>query len=147
MFVSFVGVVFPSFMGLLLHRMLKRLIRGCSSLVGPAACTEARHESFHDGWRNRGLYKELNWEPRMEYHVRFRFRCSSSAFHMKPRIGILCTFVLESLNIFCVLFNGAIPPAAAAAMHKLGHKFAARMCRRLPKSFVVALHRKCKQQM
>ena len=72
-------------------------------------------------------------EPRMEYHVRLRFRCSGFAFQMKSRICILlCSFVVQNLNIFFQLFNKAIRPAAAAAIYFF-QRFAARMCRRFSK--------------
>ena len=53
----------------------------------------------------------------MEYHVRLRFRGSPFAFQIKPRTCILCSFVVQNLNIFCQLFNKAIRPAAAPAIY------------------------------
>ena len=53
----------------------------------------------------------------MEYHVRLRFRVSPLAFQMKSRICILCSFVVQNLNIFCQLFDKAIRPAAAPAIY------------------------------
>ena len=55
-------------------------------------------------------------EPRLEYHARLRFRGSGFAFQMKPRIRILCSFVIENLHMSCQLFK-AIRPAAVAAIY------------------------------
>ena len=73
----------------------------------------------------------------MEYRVRFRFGCSGFAFHMKPRICILCSFVIENLDIFCQPFIRAIRPAVAASQI-LSQIFAACMRRFLSKCFFKA---------
>ena len=73
-------------------------------------------------------------EPRLEYHVRLRFRGSGFAFQMKSRICIVCSFVIENLDIFQILSivqQGRL--VRSCGSHVLFQRFAARMRRRFSK--------------